>query len=131
MLHTNLGVNDAGHLTLAGKDTVALADIYGTPLMLMDENRVRMRMQEYVKTMQEVFAPGSMPLFASKALSCKEMYRIALSEGMGTDIVSGGELYTAHSVEFPMDKAYFHGNNKTDADIAYALDCGVGTFICD
>ena len=131
MLHTNLGVNDAGHLTLAGKDTVALADIYGTPLMLMDENRVRMRMQEYVKTMQEVFAPGSMPLFASKALSCKEMYRIALSEGMGTDIVSGGELYTAHSVKFPMDKAYFHGNNKTDADIAYALDCGVGTFICD
>ena len=48
MLHTNLGVNDAGHLTLAGKDTVALADIYGTPLMLMDENRFRMRMQEYV-----------------------------------------------------------------------------------
>lgn len=131
MLHTNLGVNDEGHLTLAGRDTVELAETYGTPLMLMDEARVRMRMREYTETMREVFAPGSMPLFASKALSCKEMYRIAHSEGMGTDIVSCGELYTANSVGFPMEKAYFHGNNKTDADISYALDCGVGTFICD
>lgn len=131
MLHTNYGVNDAGHLTLAGKDTVELADVYGTPLMLMDEARVRMRMREYVKTMKEVFAPGSMPLFASKALSCKEMYRIAQSEGMGTDIVSSGELYTACSANFPMDRSYFHGNNKTDEDISYALDCGVGTFISD
>lgn len=75
MLHTNLGVNDEGHLTLAGRDTVELAETYGTPLMLMDEARVRMRMREYTETMREVFAPGSMPLFASKALSCKEMYR--------------------------------------------------------
>ena len=131
MLHTNLGVNELGHLTLAGRDTVELAEKHGTPLMLMDEGRVRMRMREYVETMREVFAEGSRPLFASKALSCKEMYRIAMSEGMGTDIVSCGELYTAHSVGFPMERAYFHGNNKTDADIAYAIDCGVGTFICD
>ena len=131
MLHTNLGVNGLGHLTLAGRDTVELAEQYGTPLMMMDEDRVRTRMREYVGTMSEVFAPGSMPLFASKALSCKEMYRIAKSEGMGTDIVSCGELYTAYSAGFPMEKAYFHGNNKTDADISYALDCGVGTFICD
>ena len=131
MLHTNYGVNEAGHLTLAGQDTVALADAYGTPLMLMDEARVRMRMREYTRTMKEVFVPGSMPLFASKALSCKEMYRIARSEGMGIDVVSAGELYTAASVGFPMERAYFHGNNKTDEDIAYALDCGVGTFICD
>lgn len=131
MLHSNLGVNEKNHLTLAGRDTVELAEAYGTPLMLMDEERVRMRMREYVRTMKDVFGEGSMPLFASKALSCKEMYRIAKSEGMGTDIVSCGELYTAKSVDFPMEKAYFHGNNKTDADIEYALDCGVGCFICD
>lgn len=131
MLHTNLGVNESGHLTLAGKDTVALAGEYGTPLMLMDESRVRLRMREYIDTMREVFAPGSMPLFASKAFSCKEMYRIAKDEGMGTDIVSCGEMYTAHAAGFPMEMAYFHGNNKTDADIEYALDHNVGTFICD
>lgn len=131
MLHSNLSVNEKGHLTLAGKDTVELAEEFGTPLMLMDEARVRQRMREYTETMKEVFPEGSMPLFASKALSCKEMYRIARSENMGTDIVSCGELYTATAAGFPMEKAYFHGNNKTDSDIEYALDCGVGTFICD
>ncbi len=131
MLHSNISVNEAGHLTLAGRDTVGLADRYGTPLMLMDEARIRKRMREYADTMREVFAPGSMPLFASKAFCCKEMYRIAADEGIGTDIVSGGELYTARAAGFPLERAYFHGNNKTDADIAFALDCGVGTFICD
>ena len=61
MLHSNLGVNEKNHLTLAGCDTVELAETYGTPLMLMDEERVRMRMREYVRTMGDVFQKGSMP----------------------------------------------------------------------
>ena len=131
MLHSNLGVNDEGHLTFAGRDTVGLANRYGTPLYLMDEARVRARMREYTETMREVFPEGSMPLFASKALSCKQLYRIAKSEGMGTDIVSGGELFTARQAGFPLEHAFFHGSNKTEDEISYALDCGVGTFICD
>lgn len=131
MLHTNLGINENGHLTLAGQDTVALAEKYGTPLYLMDESRIRERCREYVSAMREHFGEGSAPLLASKALCFKGIYRIANEEGMGTDIVSPGELYTAHAAGFPMEKAYFHGNNKTDADIAYAMELGIGYFIAD
>ena len=60
-----------------------------------------------------------------------KIYRIMAEEGMCADIVSPGELYTANSAGFPMERAFFHGNNKTDADIAYAMDCGMGHFIVD
>ena len=131
MLHTNLGINEQGHLTLAGADVVSLAEKYGTPLYLLDEARVRMRCREYVQAMREYFGGGSLPLFASKALCFKGIYKIVAEEGMGTDIVSPGELYTAHAAGFPLEKAYFHGNNKTDADIAYAMDLNIGYFIAD
>lgn len=81
--------------------------------------------------MRDAFGPDALPLYASKAASFKQMYRIVREEGMGTDIVSSGELYTAASVSFPLEKAYFHSNNKTDADIAYAIDEGVGYFVVD
>ena len=72
-----------------------------------------------------------MPLFASKSLSFKGIYRIIADEDMGTDIVSSGELFTAVSAGFPMERAFFHGNNKTDADIAYAIENGIGYFVVD
>ncbi len=131
MLHTNLDINELGHLTLAGVDTVEMAKKHGTPLYLMDEGRIRSRAREYINAMREHFGAGSEPLLASKALCFKGIYRIAAEEGMSTDIVSPGELYTAHAAGFPMEKAYFHGNNKTDADIAYAMDLGLGHFIAD
>ncbi len=131
MLHTNLDINESGHLTLAGVDTVEMAKKHGTPLYLMDEERIRSRAREYISAMREYFGEGSEPLLASKALCFKGIYRIAAEEGMSTDIVSPGELYTAHAAGFPMEKAYFHGNNKTDADIAYAMDLGLGFFIAD
>jgi len=131
MLHNNLGINDLGHLTIAGVDTVHLAEQYGTALMVFDENRIRSNMRMYIDTMKECFGNGGGALLASKALSCKEIYRIAKSEGMGTDIVSPGELYTANSTGFPMEKAFFHGNNKTDEDIEYAISLGVGYFVVD
>ncbi|MBQ8696504.1 MAG: diaminopimelate decarboxylase [Clostridia bacterium] len=131
MLHTNLDINEVGHLTLAGVDTVEMAKKHGTPLYLMDEGRIRSRAREYIGAMREHFGEGSEPLLASKALCFKGIYRIAAEEGMSTDIVSPGELYTAHAAGFPMEKAYFHGNNKTDADIAYAMDLGLGHFIAD
>jgi len=131
MLHSNLGINEQGHLTIAGVDTVSLAEEYGTVLMVLDEERIRSNMRMYIDAMKVSFGEGSAPLLASKALCCKELYRIAASEGMNTDIVSPGELYTAAAAGFPMENAYFHGNNKTDEDIRYAIDTGIGYFIVD
>lgn len=130
ILHSNATVENS-HLHFAGVDTVELAKKYGTPLMLIDENRIRERCREYVNSIKQNYGGNSMPLFASKSLSFKEIYRIIASENMGCDIVSPGELYTAHSAGFPMEKAFFHGNNKTDDDIAFAMDCGLGYFVVD
>ncbi len=131
MLQKNLSVNNEGHLTIAGVDAVLLAKKYGTPLYVMDEELVRNRCRVQLKAMEKYCAPGSMILYASKALSCKEMYRIAKEENIGVDVVSTGELYTALSVGFPAEKIYFHGSSKTDFDISYGIDNGIGYFIVD
>ena len=131
ILHSNVTVGENSHLYFAGVDTTELAKKYGTPLFLLDDNRVRMRCREYLSALKEHFTENSMPLFASKSLSFKEIYRIANSENIGCDIVSPGELYTAYSAGFPMEKAFFHGNNKTDEDISFAIKCGIGYFVVD
>jgi diaminopimelate decarboxylase len=81
--------------------------------------------------MSEYFGAGSHPLYASKALSFKGIYKIAAEEGMSVDVVSPGELYTALAAGFPAERVYFHGNNKTDNDIRYAVDSGIGYFVVD
>ena len=131
MLYNNLAINGAGHLVFAGYDTVELAQTYGTALMVMDEERIRSRCREYKRAMAEYLPAGSYPLYASKALSIKRIYTIMAEEGMGVDLVSAGEMYTACRAGFPMENTYFHGNSKTDADICMAMDSGVGYFICD
>ena len=131
MICDNIGVNCEGHLTFAGKDTLELAKKYGTPLYLMDENKIREHIRTYKTAMAEFFPEGSIPEYASKAFSCKAAYRIANEEGIAIDTVSIGEIYTAKSTGFPMEKCFFHGNNKTDYDIEFAIDNGVGYFVSD
>ena len=131
MICNNVSVNAEGHLTFAGRDTVELARKYGTPLYLTDGDRIRENCRVYLEAMREAFGDSAMPLYASKAASYKEIYRIMKSMGMGIDVVSSGEIYTAASVGFPMENAYFHSNNKTDSDIAYAMENGVGYFVVD
>jgi diaminopimelate decarboxylase len=131
IVHSNVTVGENGHLYFAGMDTVTLAEKYGTPVFLLDDSRVRARVREYKEAMQRNFGAGSMPLFASKSLSFKEIYRMMAEENIGTDIVSSGELFTAVSAGFPMERAFFHGNNKTDFDIEYAIENGIGYFIAD
>ena len=131
MLYKNLAVNEAGHLTFGGYDTTDLAAQFGTPLMVMDESVIRNRCREYKAAVAAYFPEGSMPLYASKALSLKRIYEIMQQEQMGIDVVSSGELFTAVRGGFPMEHAYFHGNSKTDADIAFAMDHGLGCFVCD
>ena len=131
MLYDNLGVNDQGHLTFAGMDTVMLARRYGTPLFLMDEQRLRSRCREYIKAMEQYLPAGSKPLYASKALSFKAIYRIMEQERMGIDVVSPGELHTAVAAGYNMENAYFHGNSKTDADIRFAISHKIGCIVSD
>ncbi len=131
IVHSNVTVGENGHLYFAGADTVSLAQKYGTPVFLLDDSRVRARVREYKEAMKANFGETSMPLFASKSLSFKEIYRIMAEEGIGTDIVSSGELFTAVSAGFPMERAFFHGNNKTDFDIQYAIENRIGYFIVD
>ena len=81
MLYDNLSVNEAGHLVFAGYDTAELANEHGTSLMLLDESAIRNRCREYISAMAEHLPAGSMPLYASKALSFKRMYEIMKEEG--------------------------------------------------
>lgn len=69
--------------------------------------------------------------YASKVFSCKAICKIVMEEGIGLDVVSDGELYTAASVGFPMEKVCFHGNNKTDGELEMAIDHNVGRIIVD
>ena len=131
MICNNLSINEKGHLCFAGRDTIELAKEYGTPLYLLDEEKVHENCRAYITAMKKEFGDTSLPLYAGKALCIKDIYRVMREEGMGIDVVSGGEVYTAAAAGFPMERAYFHGNNKTDADIALAMDKGVGYFVCD
>ena len=127
----NISVNAAGHLCFGGQDTAALAAQYGTPLYLMDEDRLRHNMRVYTEAFRRHFPAGSRVLYASKANAFRQIYRIAQEEGLGVDVVSAGEIHTAHAAGFDMALAYFHSNNKTDADIRFAMDRGVGCFVVD
>ena len=131
MLHDNYTVGENGHLFVGGCDTVSLAGKYGTPLYVIDEDKVRHSMRKFREIMQKYFPAGSRVLYASKALSYVDIYRVAASEGLGADVVSSGEIYTALKGGLPGSAMYFHGNNKTDEDIEYALGAGVGTFVAD
>lgn len=127
----NLTVNEKGHLAVSGVDTVELAKEYGTPLYVMDEAMIRSACRRFKKSIDEFYGGAGLVCYASKAFSCKEIYRIVDSEGVGADVVSGGELYTAASVGFPMDKICFHGNNKTDEELELAIEKKVGRIIVD
>ncbi len=131
MICENLGINSLGHLTFGSADTVELCEKYGTPLYLMDENRIRHNMRVYAEAMQKYFGENAGCLYASKACSFKKLYEIAKEEGFGTDVVSSGEVYTALKAGFDLKNAFFHSNNKTDEDIAFAIDNGIGYFVCD
>ncbi|MBE6546646.1 MAG: diaminopimelate decarboxylase [Ruminococcaceae bacterium] len=131
ILHEHLNVNEQGHLTIGGVDTVELAREFGTPAYILDETVIRKNCRTYRDAARRYFGEDALPLYASKALCFTEIYRLAAEEGMGIDCVSGGELYTAKKAGFPAERIYFHGNNKTDRDIADAMDMGVGTFVVD
>lgn len=131
MICENLSINEKGHLAFAGIDTVEMAKKYGTPLYLMDEDRIRYKCNLYKNAMKKYFGENSLPLYASKVASFKRIYEIMKDEGMGIDVVSSGEIFTALKAGMTLENAYFHSNNKTDEDIEYAMDNGIGYFVVD
>lgn len=126
-----LNVNELGHLTIGGMDTVALAEQYGTPLYVMDEEQIRSNCRKYKNSIDRFYNGNGIAAYASKALCCKALCKIAMEEGMGLDVVSGGELHTAMSVGFPPEHIFYHGNNKTVEELVTALQYGVGRIVVD
>ena len=131
ILHPHFDTNGQGHLTVGGVDTVELARTYGTPAYILDEDVIRANCRTYLTAARAHFGADALPLYASKALCFTGIYKLVAEEGLGVDCVSGGELYTATHAGFPAERIYFHGNNKTDADLSQALDMGVGTIVVD
>lgn len=126
-----ISVNERGHLTIGAYDTVELVKQFGSPLYAFDENEIRKNLREFKKSIDDEYDGNGLVVYASKAFCCKEMMRICESEGCGVDVVSGGELYTALSVNFPTDKIFFHGNNKTYEELEMAVKNDVGRVIVD
>ncbi len=126
-----LNTNENNHLTIGGCDTVELTKEFGTSLIVYDENEIRNNCRAFVGSIQKNYNGNGRVLYASKAFSCKEIYRIVNDENMGIDVVSCGELYTALSVGFPAEKICFHGNNKKYSELVEAVDAGVGRIVVD
>ncbi|MCX7923300.1 MAG: diaminopimelate decarboxylase [Clostridia bacterium] len=126
-----LKVNSKNHLEIGGCDCVELVKEYGTPLYVMDEGLIRKNCQVYKNAMDKYYGGNGLVLYASKAFSSMAIYRLVEQEGLGIDVVSGGELYTALKAGFPMDKVYFHGNNKTLEEIELAIENNVRRIVVD
>lgn len=124
-------VNANGNLTIGGVDTIELAAKYSTPLYVMDEKTIRDNIRSYKNAIEKFYNSNGLVCYASKAFSCKEIYRICADEGIGIDVVSGGEIYTALSVGFDASKMCFHGNSKPISEIEYAIDNNIGRIVAD
>jgi len=131
MIQKCLGVNEKNHLTIGGLDCIDLAKEFGTPAYILDDKTIRENCRAYKAAMLKHFGENATPLYASKALSFVGIYKIMQEEKMGIDVVSYGEIYTAKRAGFALDKAFFHGNNKTDFDIKNAIADGIGCFVAD
>jgi diaminopimelate decarboxylase len=122
--------NKQGHLCIGGCDVVDLVGEFGTPLYLFDEFTLRQKCREFKDEFGK-YHPDTLVIYASKAFLNRALALIFKEEGLGLDVVSGGELSIGHSVDFPMDKVYFHGNNKTPEELNLALDWRVGRIVVD
>lgn len=125
-----MSVNELGHLEIGGCDTINLAYKYGTPLYIMDG--------KWIKTQCALFKNGfkgaqaeTEVIYASKAFLNIAMCQLIGEQGLSLDVVSGGELFTAMKAEFPPEKIYFHGNNKTVEELIMALNYGVQHIVVD
>ncbi|MEW6455523.1 MAG: diaminopimelate decarboxylase [Acidobacteriota bacterium] len=121
---THLGINEKNHLTIGGVDVVNLAEEFGTPLYVIDGNRIIERYKEFLRAFDSLY-PKVEIKYAYKANTSLAVLKILKNQGAGADIVSGGELYVAMTIGLAPEKIIFTGNNKTDEELRMALDAGV------
>lgn len=129
-LHGTARVNERGHLEIGGVDTIELVQEYGTPVYVYDVALIRQRIRTFKEAFEKLGVKAQVA-YASKAFSTVAMIQLAKEEGMSLDVVSGGELYTAIAANFPMERIHFHGNNKSQEEILFALDHKIGCFVVD
>lgn len=130
VLPVSADVSDSGVLAIGGVPVTELAREFGTPLYVYDEATLRANMRRYVNALNANY-PDALPLYASKAYSDPHVVKIAAEEGMGLDVVSAGEIAVGVAAGFPLDRMYFHGNNKLPDELTYALEVGVGRIVVD
>lgn len=123
-------INQAGHLTIGGMDSLKLAKEYGTPLVVYDVSQIRNQIRAFKKVFEEEQVNYAVS-YASKAFASIAMYQVANEEGAYTDVVSAGELYTAMKANFPMERVSFHGNNKSKEELEMAVKNHVGKIMID
>lgn len=131
MYDDNISINSEGHLTIGGVDTINLVKEFGTPLYVMNEQKIIDNINIYKNSIDNYYDSNGLVCYASKAFSCKHIYKIMKEIDVGIDVVSMGELYTAMSVSFDPSKICYHGNNKSKEELEYALDCGVNRIVVD
>ncbi len=123
-------INGVGHLSVGGCDLTELAEEYGTPLYIYDEATLRGKCQEFSGEFGSRYSKLKV-VYASKAFMVRGLALMLKEEGLGLDVVSGGEMAAALSVDFPMERVYFHGNNKSRDELLQALECGIGRIVVD
>ena len=123
-------INSKGRLEVGGCDLVDLAAEFGTPLYVLDETTLRGRCREYKTAFRNRY-DNSLVIFACKALCNTAVLKIMNDEGLGLDVSSGGEIYTARKANCDLKKIYFHGNNKTKKELEEAVDIGIGRIVVD
>ena len=125
LLPSTAALSEDGRLSVGGCDLGELAERFGTPLFVYDEEHLRRRCREYTGHF------GANVAYAGKAFLCRAMVRLAEEEGLHLDVATGGELHVALSARFPASRLVFHGNNKSEAELASALAAGVGRIVAD
>jgi len=128
-MHGTMRINSRGHLEIGGCDAVELAARFGTPLYVLDECLFRRNCRDYYRAFTRKYGAGV--IYAAKTLFTLAIARLVEEEGLGLDVVSGGELYTAREARFPMSRVYFHGNNKSLDELRLAMEWRVGRIVVD
>ena len=118
------------NLFIGGVSAQSLVKEYGSPLFVMDESLIEKNCSDYY-TNFKCRENNNRVAFAGKAFLTMAMCKLIEKQGLYLDVVSGGELYTAHKANFPMERIYFHGNNKTLEEMELGIKLGVGRFIVD
>lgn len=123
-------LNEAGHLLIGGCDAIELAHEYQTPLVVYDVSQIRQQIRAFKRVFEENDVSYAVS-YASKAFAAVAMYQVVNQEGAHIDVVSGGEMYTAIQAGFPMERASFHGNNKSYDELVMAVKNHVGVIVVD